>query len=64
MIHNTVLAHNFQTINVLGLGLGLDTHLFVKVPQPGDSEVTFRSSSLAATCFYQFNHSLVLLLPV
>jgi len=22
-------------------GLGLDTHLFVKVPRPGDSEVTF-----------------------
>jgi len=25
----------------LELGLGLDTHLFIKVPRPGDSEVTF-----------------------
>jgi len=23
------------------IGLGLGTHLFVKVPRPGDSEVTF-----------------------
>jgi len=35
---------------------GLGTHLFVKVPRPGDSEVTFWPSSQAATC-YQFNHS-------
>jgi len=27
-------------------------HLFVKVSRPGDSEVTFRSSSQAATCYY------------
>jgi len=32
---------------------GLDTHLFVKVPRPGDSEGTFWSSSQAATCYYQ-----------
>jgi len=43
--------------------LGLGTHLFVKVPRPGDSEGTFsvfesscRSSSQAATCYYQSNH--------
>jgi len=30
----------------------------VKVPRPGDSEGTpFRSSSQAATCYYQFKHS-------
>jgi len=34
------------------------THLFVKyVPRPGDSEVTFSSSSQAAFCYYQSNHS-------
>jgi len=34
------------------IGVSLGTHLFVKVPRPGDSEVTFffRSSSRAATC--------------
>jgi len=31
--------------------------LFIKVPRPGDSEVTFSASSQAATCYYQFNHS-------
>jgi len=41
--------------------MGLGTHLFVKVPRPGDSEVSnFRSSSQAATCcYYQSNHSKV-----
>jgi len=37
------------------LDLGLGTHLFVKVPRPGD----IRSSSQAAICYYQFNHSKV-----
>jgi len=37
--------------------LGLGTHLFVKVPQPRDSEVTFQSSSQATTCYYQSNHA-------
>jgi len=40
-------------------GLGKGTHLFVKVPRPGDSEGPFRSSSQAATCYYQSNHSKV-----
>jgi len=31
----------FEKFSFLGLG----THLFVKVPQPGDSKVTFPSSS-------------------
>jgi len=39
--------------SVAHLGLGLGPHLFVKVPRPGESEVTFRSSSQAATCYYQ-----------
>jgi len=38
---------------------GLGTHLFVKVPRPGDSEGLFRSSSQAAICYYQSNHSKV-----
>jgi len=29
--------------------LGLDTHLFVKVPRPGDSEVTF--SVFESSCY-------------
>jgi len=38
----------------------LGTHLFVKVPRPGDSEVTFSGlPSQAATCYYQSNHSKV-----
>jgi len=44
------------------LRIGLGTHLFVKVPRPGDSEVTF-SSSQAATCCYQSNHSKVEAIP-
>jgi len=40
--------------------IGLGTHLFVnKVPRAGDSEVTFWSSSQAATSYYQSNHSKV-----
>jgi len=40
---------------MLPLKLGLGTHLFVKVVQPGDSEVTFSvfESSCHATCYYQ-----------
>jgi len=34
--------------------LGLGTHLFVKVRRSGDNEGTFRSSSQAATCYYQY----------
>jgi len=37
--------------------LGIGTHLFVKIPQPGDSEGSFWSSSQAATCYYQSKHS-------
>jgi len=46
--------------------LGLGTHLFVKVPRPGDSEVTFSvfESSQAATCYYQSNHSKVEAIPL
>jgi len=32
----------------LGLGLGIGTHLFVKVLRPGDSEVTF--SVIESSC--------------
>jgi len=49
--------------------------LFVNLPQPGDSEVTFsvfvsschlllRSSCQAATCYYQSNHSKVEAIPL
>jgi len=38
--------------------------LFAKVPRPGDSEGTFRSSSQADTCYYQFNHSKVEAIPL
>jgi len=43
---------------------GLGTHLIVKVPRPGDSEVTFAVSSQADTCYYQSNHSLVEAIPL
>jgi len=39
--------------------LGLGTRLFVKEPRPQDSEGPFRSSSQAATCYYQSSHSKV-----
>jgi len=42
----------------------LGTNLFVKVPRPGDSEGPFRSSSQAATCYYQFNHSKIEAIPL
>jgi len=40
------LSHNSFKVTLLYLGLGslllsLGTHLFVKVPRPGDREVTF-----------------------
>jgi len=38
--------------------------IIVKVPRLGDSEGTFRSSSQAATCFYQSNHSKVEAIPL
>jgi len=51
---------------VTTIGLGLGTHLFVKVPRPGDSEVTFRSSSQAATVTTSLdtNHSKVEAIPL
>jgi len=33
----SIIKHSFKRYTNLGLG----THLFVKVPRPGDSEVTF-----------------------
>jgi len=39
-------------------------HLFVKVPQPGDSEWTIRPLSQAATCYKQSNNSNVEAIPV
>jgi len=45
---------------------GLDTHLFVKVPylDQKTAKESLRSSSQAATCYYQFNHSKVRSNPV
>jgi len=48
----------------IGIGLGLGTHLFVKVPRPGISEVTFSVLSQAVTCYYQSNHSKVDAIPL
>jgi len=42
----------------------LGTHLFAKVPQPGDSEATFSVSSEAVTCCYQSNSSKVEAIPL
>jgi len=33
------------------------SHLIVNIPRPGDSEESVWSSSQAATCYYQSNHS-------
>jgi len=49
----------YESVMQQSCGFGFGTHLFVKKPRPGDSEVTFWSSSQAATCYYQFNHSKV-----
>jgi len=53
-------VHLFKPMICLSLG----PHLFVKVPRPGDSEVSFRSSSQAAICYYQSNHSMVEAIPL
>jgi len=39
------------------------THLFVKVPRSGDSEVTFSVFESSCHCYYQFNHSKVEAIP-
>jgi len=39
--------------------LGLGTHLFVKVPWPGDSEGTFSVFESSCHLYYQSNHSKV-----
>jgi len=49
---------------ILPMTIGLGTHLFVKVPRPGDSEVPFQSSSQAGTYYYQSNHSKVEAIPL
>jgi len=38
--------------------------LFDKLPRPGDSEVTLRSSSRTATCYYLSNHSKAEAIPL
>jgi len=43
---------------------GLGSHLFVKIPRQGDSEVIFRSSSQTVTCYYQSNHSKAEAIPL
>jgi len=48
-----ILSYFYRMIKY-GIGLGLGPHLFVKVPRPGDSEVTFAV----------FESSCHLLLPV
>jgi len=53
-----------STLTIIGGVLGLVTHLYVKMPRPGDSEVTFSVFDQAATCYYQSNHSKVQAIPV
>jgi len=50
---NEVFHDDIQLDDILG------THLFVKVPRPGDSEGTISVFELTATCYYQSNHSKV-----
>jgi len=38
------------------LSLDIGTHLFVKVPPPGDSEMTFSVFELSECCYYQSNN--------
>jgi len=50
----------YPVLQLAGSDLGLCTHLFVKVPRSGDSEMTFSVfESSYATCYYQSNHSKV-----
>jgi len=46
------------------MGLGLCTHLFVKYLDQETAKEPFRSSSQAATCYYQANHSKVEAIPL
>jgi len=50
-----------KNMNFVNLGLG--THLFFKVPRPGNSKGTFWSSSQAATCYYQSYYSKIEAIP-
>jgi len=54
--------HDAEAMEQSALGLG--PHLFVKVPRPRDSKVTFRSSSQVATYYFQFNHSNLEAIPL
>jgi len=55
-------TQSFRRQEGLDAGVGLGTHLFVKVPRPGDSEVTFLVFELS--CHYQSNHSKVEEIPL
>jgi len=44
--------------------IGLGTHLFVKKPRPGDSEVTFTVFESSCHLHYQSNHSKVEAIPL
>jgi len=66
LFRNRLQCLSFLVSIRLGLCLGtlMSGHLFVKVLQPGDGEGPFRSSSQAATCYYQSNHSNVEAIPL
>jgi len=49
---------------VLTSNLDLATHLLIKVSRPRDSEGPLPSSSQAATCYFQSNHSKVEAIPL
>jgi len=57
-------AFSCKIINFSYHRFALDTHLFVKVPRPGDSEVTFSVFDSCCHCYYQSNHSLVEAIPL
>jgi len=64
------INHDGYNLKLCGLnqGLGLGTHLFVKVPQPGDSEGTGTFLVTESSCHlllpsYQSNHSKVEAIP-
>jgi len=49
---------------LLDIGIVIGTHLFVKVPRPEDSEVTFLVFESSCDLYYQSNHSKIEAIPL
>jgi len=62
MVSSKNLFSSFSVTIFLRLGLG--THLFVKVPRPGENEGNFSVFESSCTCYYLSNHSKVEAIPV